>query len=393
MASSRDTWTTRSTSLEELGWARFVFWPAYAKLSRSVGFTYVGMLLVDVCLLPLIDDDQQPQIHSGAGEVSEALLRLREHIGQNTEDSEIDTECEEFIDSDEKPSDIAEDLKTDVQCLLDFGYRFHEKAIHHASKSHELAAMPTDQVSEMFIKTDTLVSTFTDRIRERYPSCMPGLVELLGNAQRDRFIRCQEIKDKNRQERLPGSSLVETSAPSTIFHDSGLGTSVPTGSQYADTIVSYAGGQGGSVRIPPLPENASQRTPFECIGCEKMVVLTNESAWKRHLFKDLQPYICLDNDCGDGMPTFPTRAQWKQHSTLIHANSIPWQSSQCPICLGEMPEETSRASSHLAEHLEQIALIGLPTTPYSAEGADSLPDNLLSGSSIPAMCANAIQDP
>ncbi|KAK8093720.1 hypothetical protein PG997_000405 [Apiospora hydei] len=69
--------------------------------------------------------------------------------------------------------------------------------------------------------------------------------------------------------------------------------------------------------------------------------------------------------------------QWKQHTTLSHADLIPWKSAQCPICLEDMPKGALLASSHLAHHLEHIAFIGFPTPPDSADGVDRVSNNPL----------------
>lgn len=182
------------------------------------------------------------------------------------------------MDGEEDPSEIAEDLKTDVQCLLDLGYRFSEQPVRRAQRSSGPASAPVLQVNP-----DTLLVTLIDRIRSRYPSCNPDLVQILGKGQRERYIRCQEERSRNRLARLANSSLEEatTGKPaSTVFRDSALGSSIPTASKYAETVISYAGGQGGSVRVPPLPEGAFKGTPFECIACEKLVTITSKSAWK-----------------------------------------------------------------------------------------------------------------
>ncbi|KAK7949035.1 uncharacterized protein PG986_009921 [Apiospora aurea] len=305
--------------------------------------------------LPLVnqdaDEDQQFKLYSSSGDVGEALDRLRTFIEQDTGDSDSetssDTSSEASSDGNVDLSEVAEDLKTDAQCLLDHGYRFGEQALGHVSTSPRPTAVPVNAAPP-----DPLRLIFTDRIRRRYPSCQPDLVDLLGQAQHERVNRCQETRDRNRQVRM--TSAVSTDKPaSTIFRDSALGSSVPTASRYAETVVSYAGGEGGSVRVPPLPEGATRGRPFECIGCEKMVVMMNRSEWKH----------------GN---TFFSKVQWEHHITFEHGDSIPWERSRCPICLEDTPEGTPNASKHLAGHLEQIALTCLPASPNPVKEADSV---------------------
>ncbi|KAK7978228.1 hypothetical protein PG988_005718 [Apiospora saccharicola] len=334
-------------------------------------------LLTRICqtltkrLFPLIDDDHNSGLHSSVFEVFAATDGLREHIAQDSGDSDSDTESEYLIDGEEDPFDIAADLNTDVQCLLDLGYRFHEQPIQRALKSKGLASERTIPVV-----SDPLFVILAERIRSRYPSCSQDLVELLGKAQNERIIRCQEDRSRNRHARLAMSSSGETStsrvAP-TIFRDrdSALGSSIPTASRYAETVISYAEGQGGSIRVPPLPEGASRGTPFECVACEKLVTIRSKSAWKRHLFLDLEPYICLDTKCERGIMPLITRTQWENHITSEHSDSIPWEGVSCPICSQETPKGTPDASKHLAGHLEQISLTGLPSSADSEDELDS----------------------
>ncbi|KAK6825779.1 hypothetical protein PG987_013273 [Apiospora arundinis] len=229
-------------------------------------------------LLPLTEEDHRPQLYSDAGEVGDALERFRLFIEQDTQDNDSDASSDTSLDDDLDVFEIAEDLKTDAQCPLDQGYRFNEQAVGHDSTRH---APVNDSV--VSVDSDPLRVIFIDRIRGRYPSCKGELVELLGKAQHERVIRCQETRIRNNQSRLNMPSSDETAtrkAASVSVPDSGLGSSIPTASGYAETVVSYAGGQGGSVHVPPLPEGASRGIPFECVACEKMVVMTNRSRWK-----------------------------------------------------------------------------------------------------------------
>ncbi|KAK7920295.1 hypothetical protein PG985_008317 [Apiospora marii] len=298
-------------------------------------------LLRSVCqtltnrLLPLIDIDQRPVIYSDSCEVSLVVERLKGYIEEDTEDSDDDTESETSIDDDEDPSEIAEDLKTDVQCLLDLGYRFYEQPIRRASRTSEPASVPP-----LLAHPDSLIVIWTEKIRSRYPFCRPDVVQVLGKGQHERIIRCQQARNRNSLARLAISGSDDTSAKpaSTAFRDSALGSSIP-----AETVLSYAGGYGGSVRVPPLPEDAANGTPFECVGCGRMKTITNKSAWK---------------------------SEWENHITIEHGDSVPWDNSKCLICLDDTPEETVDASKHLADHLEQIALTGLPGYTDSEDGPD-----------------------
>ncbi|KAK8093721.1 hypothetical protein PG997_000406 [Apiospora hydei] len=118
-------------------------------------------LLVNICrtllkrLLILVTEDRQPIASQSAVEVGIAIERLRTQIERDIQDSDSDTTSEGFFDNASDPSNIAEDLKTDVRCLQDLGYRFQEKAIRQRSTIHRRTSTQTPQASETPTKYDT----------------------------------------------------------------------------------------------------------------------------------------------------------------------------------------------------------------------------------------------
>lgn len=73
--------------------------------------------------------------------------------------------------------------------------------------------------------------------------------------------------------------------PFSIFHDSGMGTSVPANSYGAPTIASHVSflsiateAASGRPRVPPLPELSGRR--FRCNYCRKFISIRNRIEWK-----------------------------------------------------------------------------------------------------------------
>ena len=205
------------------------------------------------------------------GEDVERLEYLIEHDDIEDSDSDESTDGSSYSGI---PSlaDIAQDLATDTECLIDLGSRLED---HTARLANGEAAVAPGQISSEWDPSEV----FIERIRRRYPECRVELAERLGRANLARWIRRQEVPME-----APGSDIDEeviiqprnaaTVVASTTFHDSGLGSS-----RYAPTLVSYRGGVGDAVRIPPLPENAKRGERFLCDGCGMMVRITNPSAW------------------------------------------------------------------------------------------------------------------
>lgn len=123
------------------------------------------------------------------------------------------------------------------------------------------------------------------RLENRFPLAKESIVQRLGKATWDSFLRCKDLRENtDLVEHDPepmelGLPLpAKTVAASSRSKDSGLGSSLPT--SYAETVMSYRRRDGQSVRVPPLPKSASDGVPFECIVCGKMVKATTNSAWK-----------------------------------------------------------------------------------------------------------------
>ena len=236
--------------------------------------------------MPIITDEQQARLRIEADAVTQAADKLK-YVRQQDEtadsDSDSSSECS-FVAGATELEEIAEDIKTDAECLLDLGSRFQEQAVGPVVT--EKAVDPTQ------IRTWDPSRNFIDRVRWRFPQCDIELARRLGKANWARVLNYQEIKNRNCRQPLESHTATKggsSHVASTTFHDSGLGTSAPSvpsalsgpaPSQYTETVVSYHGGQGDSVRIPALPEAARKGLPFACVGCGKMVSITNRSQWK-----------------------------------------------------------------------------------------------------------------
>ncbi|CCX16801.1 Similar to Nephrocystin-3; acc. no. Q7Z494, partial [Pyronema omphalodes CBS 100304] len=153
----------------------------------------------------------------------------------------------------------------------------------------------------------------------------------------------------------------------------------------------------------PNPPNNYDGTEFICQYCFKALVnLTDRTVWRKHVFRDIRPYVCTFKDCRQGSHTFEKRHDWFYHERDLHrrewvcelCNTGIFKSSKCfrdhlleqhrpqgvsndqvnvwvdqgeraaespqicPIC-GETPSAKT-FQRHLGRHMEQIALFILP---------------------------------
>ena len=260
--------------------------------------------------------------------------------------------------------EIVEDLKTDTICLMELDAILKspilDTEVELPAADHKVGDWAAYQV-------------YCDKIGNRFPKADSSLILQLGKASYERYLRClQDRICQDNNATVEGGVLprVETVAGSK-FHDSGLGSSLPTLSAYAETVMSYSGGDGRSIRVPPLPEGGKAGKPFECVACGRVQVITNNSAWKRHLYQDLQPWMCLDASCSSGNLGFRDRNDWISHLAFEHKLSPQWNSCRCPLCRDNIDSGQVSITTHLGRHLEEISLAALPSGIDSEADSDN----------------------
>ncbi|RSM09360.1 hypothetical protein CEP52_004204 [Fusarium oligoseptatum] len=253
--------------------------------------------------------------------------------------------------------ELAEDLKTDVDCLIELDPMLRDPATDPEPETTEADVSLTLWVPHQ---------VFADKIEHRFPGADTKLFSSLGMVNYQRYLRCQTERDTNQVHAEQGEQPAEGSK----FHDSGLGTSLNPASSYAETIMSYKDGNR-SIRIPPLPEQAKNGEPFSCIACGRSITMTTNSQWKRHLYLDLQPYVCLDTSCQLSNSTFSNRSNWLQHLALDHGMDPTWAQIKCPLCGDEIGPGKLAITTHLGRHLEEISLSALPAAPDSESNSET----------------------
>ncbi|KAF3071608.1 hypothetical protein CFAM422_006180 [Trichoderma lentiforme] len=175
---------------------------------------------------------------------------------------------------------------------------------------------------------------------------------------------------------------------------------------------------GGPLDVPPPPKLAGneeeEACPYCCLVLPAETFSTQKRAelWERHLLDDLQPYICLFENCdkagrtyssfaewrehimdvhyrgwecslhtrngrsdavGDKVLTFDTLEKLEMHLRISHPDLDPWSASDrlqhgrqmavwhqwCFVC-GQAIPEFETLLKHIANHLESMSLLALP---------------------------------
>ncbi|KXJ88745.1 hypothetical protein Micbo1qcDRAFT_15887 [Microdochium bolleyi] len=163
---------------------------------------------------------------------------------------------------------------------------------------------------------------------------------------------------------------------------------------------------------------AVQNATFKCPYCYQdlpTLFMQERNNWKRHVYRDLRPYMCTSSNCKTPSKMFSTRHEWTYHEIQMHRHvwacqwcretaasedemahhlqskhddvlsadisaqrlaltlnacerQIDAESIQtCPLC--PMVLRFSRLMDHIAEHLEEISLFALPSqAPVEGDG-------------------------
>lgn len=236
-----------------------------------------------VVLLRGLDDDSRDKLKEEAAS-TKGHLELASFAIHSVDhsDSESDSGSEASSTSgDYTVEDIVEDLKTDIQCLVDLGPRYKEPIRDRVVV--EKAALPPP------VANWDPAEHWASRIRHRYPHGDAAFAQFLGQTNWDRAQRLYSWKERNiREAQQPAATAGPAYKPSgtvgaSDFQDSGLGTSIVTPSSYAETLLSYHGTNGGSIKIPTIPAEAVEGSQFVCDICGRLCHFprTNlKSFWK-----------------------------------------------------------------------------------------------------------------
>ncbi|KFA79353.1 hypothetical protein S40288_03570 [Stachybotrys chartarum IBT 40288] len=277
---------------------------------------------------------------------------LQDADGDSDDESASDSSSVLFLDD---WSEIAEDLSTDVQCLLDL-----DPIIDCPAPDQEQSNTTRERG---MLQWQPHIS-YSDKIKNRFPKAEADLVERFAQANWERFLRTKASRESCLAAQKCVEKEVEIGGPLTEpgskFHDSGLGTTAYSGTSYAETVMSYRANGRDSIRIPPLPDGAKEGKQFDCLACGRRLVIKSNSAWKKHIYEDLCPWVCHDLGCKYGNNIFDDRSDWIDHLGLQHGMAPEWKGFECPLCSEDTGDGKFVISRHLSDHLEEISLAALP---------------------------------
>ncbi|TVY72739.1 Zinc finger transcription factor ace1 [Fusarium oxysporum f. sp. cubense] len=226
----------------------------------------------------------------------------------------------------------------------------------------------------------------------------------------DKLTSGLEIDDKDQMQSTVASSLPKKL---NVNEPVSLEENVDDASDAERSQTSWATSAANPERrkIPALPAGA-ENGPFECPFCFMMVSIASRNHWKKHVFSDLFPYICVELGCPAPDQDFQRRHQWADHvkkhhwktwacklgcdktfdssqdmkrhlehkhsetAEMTHLDSLLTicekpksenEPADCPLC-GERQSSFKQYQRHVGRHQEDLALFALPHLPGEEDG-------------------------
>ncbi|RPB06613.1 hypothetical protein P167DRAFT_83451 [Morchella conica CCBAS932] len=117
--------------------------------------------------------------------------------------------------------------------------------------------------------------------------------------------------------------------------------------------------------LPRVPDHSRGSSGFNCTFCGCMQLPTTQGhVWRKHVFADLAPYMCIRSRCRSAGTFYTSKKAWVLHDTLCirdaREGAGETTTEVCPFCLKDFGRDTGRFYSHVAHHMEDIRLFALP---------------------------------
>ncbi|EWG47725.1 hypothetical protein FVEG_07772 [Fusarium verticillioides 7600] len=190
----------------------------------------------------------------------------------------------------------------------------------------------------------------TQHVRSKYPEIDPVVAERLGKAISARRQLLKLMQDNQsyyfHSRKIPISELellAEQITPEDPTHTNNKGNEV--GLEISSVTSCSAEDDGRASRVPVLPQEATQGNSFRCVYCQVIINVSSEVEWKKHVYEDLQPYICLEEDCLTPRYQYARRKDWMKHVLEAH-----WRIYSCPFGCGLRSASRSQCIEHLCHN-------------------------------------------
>lgn len=202
---------------------------------------------------------------------------------------ESDSDSASETDDDESPDTVVAGLRSlqvYSKLLMDLcptlEQAFYTRQ-HGAGRNKPVSGLKSFEVTKSALP-------WVSQIYEKFRTADNGLLERLGEANWQRFVRIRTLISDSATAQESFKEPKTIFKPSTVhtFRDSALGTSIPAQSDVADSVASHTSfmssvkGEGRNhLTVPRTPQQISLNEPFICSICGTLLkTLRNRVDWK-----------------------------------------------------------------------------------------------------------------
>ena len=362
-----------------------------------------------------------------ASHIREQVVQLLRDLGNILEDAKGalleesgEGKIDETIDNNERSGDGSRDIEVleageDADALgneLSEMKEVYEEAVVIINCLYQMSMVVRQPVRHDRIMGSSSINTSyfeaydRDHVRYKFPKIGEKLAERLGMAitKRRRYFQYRERHHAKLAHGLeaddaeaagesstlsPTMITVEQDHRSAVYNDA-----LSENALSQTTYGSILGESHRSINIPRPPKGWSPGVPFECPYCYFLIEIKHEKSWARHVFRDLQPYICIAQTCTTPNMMFESRHEWFNHEIVDHQDEWLVSSGEsstttcsvmestdtlkvvheapvlsplrCPLCFEKF--SSRQFEKHAARHLEELALFALPLN--DSDGGD-----------------------
>nr|pir hypothetical protein B24P7.50 [imported] - Neurospora crassa [Neurospora crassa] len=198
-------------------------------------------------------------------------------------------------------------------------------------------------------------------VHEKFPKLAREVAERLGKSLsvRRQYFRYREEHFHRLADGLPGSETelldpheqattiaspipnhLETVKTCDISFDDIDGRSELSATSYAASEVN-----SDQLRVPPMPSGYANG-PIKCPFCHSIIQIGSRRDWK-----DLQPYACLAHTCSAASKLYGRRKDWSKHMYLEH-----WTLWKCPSGCHKYMHSAEKFQQHISSaHKDELS--------------------------------------
>ncbi|KAI0411391.1 hypothetical protein F5X98DRAFT_383823 [Xylaria grammica] len=336
--------------------ARFKLWAGSLGAHRKSGHRSLGYRLRDASSIRLHVTLLLRQLGNA---IEDAASTSNNHVASSHEaHGSIEPELAKYLMDDYESNELdldsaLADISHIVECLLRLSVTIKNPAPHDQFMSKVELDMMT-AYEPYYIR----------HIMEKFPLIERKLSERLGRAMAHRrhFFKYREdhharlasgIDDDDSLGQSGDQTTVASPVPSHLKDVAEEDPTINSDDPSVLSITSYASSLKNSdeLQVPQAPKEYPLG-PFLCPFCYLMIEIGSRNEWKKHVFRDLQPYICLAPFCLTQDHKFSRRSDWSYHMEQVH-----WRVWKCPFECRQAFHSADEFRCHLQEaHSNELTL-------------------------------------